>query len=134
MGLDVNYHEWAKPAIAKPGGRPRQREVAERSGVFTEGAVDAVDRTGLLVTSLEHLLLLSMLQHPSGQWRWGRYVVVYPDGNVDLAGVCSSYADLLTDGSSFSSATLEQILDGDALPSSTVAALRDRYIVSRQQI
>ena len=22
VGVDVNYHEWAKPAIAKPGGRP----------------------------------------------------------------------------------------------------------------
>ena len=33
------------------------------------------------MTWLEHLLLLSMLQHPSGEWTWGRYVVVHPAGN-----------------------------------------------------
>ena len=34
---------------------------------------------------LEHLLLLSMLQHASGTWSWGRYVVVHPAGNIDFA-------------------------------------------------
>ena len=34
---------------------------------------------------LEHLLLLSMLQHPSGGWPWGRYAVVHPPGNSDYA-------------------------------------------------
>ena len=33
---------------------------------------------------LEHLLLLSMLQHPSRTWSWGRYVVVHPAGNSEL--------------------------------------------------
>jgi hypothetical protein len=128
VGVDVNYHERAKPAIAKPIGRPRQRQVAERSGVFAQGAVDAVDGTDLLVTSLEHLLLLSMLQHASGRWSWGRYVVVYPAGNSDFADACGRYADLLTDRSTFSSATMEQLLDA-GLPPKTATGLRDRYIV-----
>lgn len=34
--------------------------------------------TDLLEMWLDHLLLLSMLQHPSGAWRWGRLVHVYP--------------------------------------------------------
>jgi hypothetical protein len=130
VALDVKYHEHAKPAIAKPGGRPRQREVAARSGIFVQGAVDAVDRTGLLVTSLEHLLLLSMLQHESGRWSWGRYVVVYPAGNSDFAHAYNRYADLLTDRSTFASATIEQLLDSGALPPKTATALRERYIVS----
>jgi hypothetical protein len=130
VAIDVNYHEHAKPAIAKPSGRPRQREVAARSGIFVQGAVDAVDRTDLLVTSLEHLLLLSMLQHESGLWSWGRYVVVYPAGNSDFADAYNRYADLLTDRSTFVSATIEELLDTRALPPETASALRERYIVS----
>jgi len=129
VGVDVNYHERTKPATAKPIGRPRQREVAERSGAFTQGAVDAVDKTDLLVTSLEHLLLLSMLQHASGRWSWGRYVVVYPAGSSDFADACTRYADLLTDRLTFSSVTIEELLDAGTIPAKTATALRERYIV-----
>ncbi len=129
VGVDVNYHDRAKAATAKPGGRQRQHEVAERAGIFAAGAVDAVDRTDLLVTSLEHLLLLSMLQHQSGLWSWGRYVVVYPAGNGDFADACTRYADLLTDRSTFASATVEELLDAGVLPAEAHTALRDRYIV-----
>ena len=128
IALDTKYHEHTKPAIAKPIGRRRQREVAAKAGVFRRGAVDAVDRTDLLVMSLEHLLLLSMLQHASGTWSWGRYVVVHPAGNTDFADACARYRALLVDESTFSSVTVEKLLDAGALPAPTVAALRDRYI------
>ena len=126
VAVDVNYHEYARRAIAKRVGRPRQREVAAKAGVFEDGAVDAVDRTDLLVMCLEHLLLLSMLQHETGRWRWGRYVVVHPAGNSDYADACSRYTDLLTDSSTFSSSTIEQLLR--ALPRKTAGALRERYV------
>jgi hypothetical protein len=129
IAIDVNYHEHAKPATAKPAGRPLQRKVARRSGIFVRGAIDAADRTDLLVTSLEHLLLLSMLQHKSGRWTWGRYVVVHPAGNTDFAGVCSRYAELLTDDSTYAATTIEELLEAGALPSETRKALRQRYIV-----
>jgi hypothetical protein len=126
VGLAVKYHESARSARAKPEGRPRQREVAERSGVFRPGVIDAVDRTDLLVTSLEHLLLLSMLQHASGSWSWGRYVVVYPAGNADHADAYDRYAELLAEASSFASITIEELLDRAALPATTV--LGERYL------
>jgi hypothetical protein len=128
IALDTNYHEAGKRATAKPAGRPRQREVAERSDAFRAGVIDAVDGTDLLVMSLEHLLLLSMLQHVSGTWSWGRYVVVHPAGNSDFAEACARYRALLVDQSTFSSVTVEELLDAGALPTPTVAALRDRYI------
>jgi hypothetical protein len=128
VGVSVNYHEHTRREIAKPVGRPRQREVGERAGVFTDGAIDAVDRTDLLVTCLEHLLLLSMLQHESGRWSWGRYVVVHPEGNTDYATLCERYAALLTDGSTFASATLEHLLD--TLPRRLATPLRERYLVA----
>ena len=68
------------------------------------GAIDAVKgRSDLAVMWLEHLLLLSMLQHPSGTWSWGRYVVVHPAGNSDFADACARYRDLLADESTFAS-------------------------------
>jgi PD-(D/E)XK nuclease superfamily len=130
VAIDVKYHEHAKPAIAKPGGRPRQREVAAQSGIFVRGAVDAVDRTDLLTTSLEHLLLLSMLQHESGRWSWGRYVVVYPAGNSDFADAYDRYANLLTDRSTFAATTIEELVDTCALPPKTLTAFRKRYIAT----
>ena len=126
VGVDVKYHEFARPATAKPVGRPRQREVAERSGVFEAGVIDAVDRTGLLVTSLEHLLLLSMLQHASGAWSWCRYVAVYPEGNSDFAEAYARYGDMLAEASTFAALTIEELLDGADLPATR--ALTERYL------
>jgi hypothetical protein len=131
VAVDVNYHEWAKPETPKPSNRSRNLEVAERSGAFAAGAAEALTgRSGLAVMWLEHLLLLSMLQHPSGHWRWGRYVVVHPAGNSDLADACARYRSLLADQTTFASVTLEELLDAGALPAPTVAALRDRYLPS----
>jgi hypothetical protein len=131
VGVDTNYHERTKPEIPKPSNLPRYLEVAERSGVFGPGAIDAVKgRSDLAVMWLEHLLLLSMLQHASGRWNWGRYVVVHPAGNSDFADACARYRDLLVDQSTFSSVTVEELLDANALPAQTTAALHDRYLPS----
>jgi hypothetical protein len=130
IALDVKYHERLKPETPKPIRVARYREVATRSAVFAPGKIDAVDRrTDLLVTWLEHLLMLSMLQHPTRTWRWGRFVVVHPAANVDFADACARYRDLVVDHSSFSSMTIEELLDADGLPSQTTAALRERYIL-----
>jgi hypothetical protein len=129
LAVDTKYHEWAKPEIPKPENLSRYVEVAERSGVFAPGALDSVKgRSELAVMWLEHLLLLSMLQHVSGAWRWGRYVVVHPAGNTDIAESCTRYRALLADESTFASTTLEDLLDAKALPAKTTAALRDRYV------
>jgi hypothetical protein len=131
VGLELKYHERAKPEIPKPSNLPRYREVAERSGVFKPGAIESVKgRSDLAVMWLEHLLLLSMLQHASGAWSWGRYVIVYPAGNSDFAEACARYAELLDDGSTFSSVTIEQLLDAGALPPKTATAMRARYTVA----
>jgi hypothetical protein len=131
VGLDAKYNERAKPEIPKPTNLPRYLAVAERSGVYGPGATDAVKgRSDLAVMWLEHLLLLSMLQHSSGTWSWGRYVVVHPAGNSDFADACARYRDLLVDQSTFSSVTVEGLLDANVLPAQTTAALRDRYLPS----
>jgi len=74
--------------------------------------------------------VLSMLQHPSRTWRWGRLVVVYPAGNSDYADACSRYRALLVDRSTFSTVTVEELLGAGVLPAPTAAALRERYVHS----
>jgi hypothetical protein len=129
VALDTKYHERLKPEIPKPSNLRRYLEVAERSGAFRPGAIDSVKgRSELAVMWLEHLLLLSMLQHASGRWSWGRYVVVHPAANSDFAEACARYRALLVDQSTFASAIVEELLDAGVLPTPTVAALRDRYI------
>jgi hypothetical protein len=132
VGVNTKYHERAKSEIPKPENLWRYVQVAERSGVFAPGAIDRVKgRSDLAVMWLEHLLLHSMLQHPSGAWTWGRYVVVYPAGNPDIAGLCARYGDLLADQSTFASMTIEELLDGRVLPARTTTALRKRYLTGQ---
>jgi hypothetical protein len=129
VAVDTKYHERAKSEIPKPENLRRYLEVAERSRVFAPGATDTVKgRSELAVMWLEHLLLLSMLQHPSGAWSWGRYVVIYPASNPDMAELTARYASLLVDKSTFASMTIEELLDRRALPARTVTAVRARYL------
>jgi hypothetical protein len=129
VAVDTNYHEWSKPEIPKPSNLARYLEVAKRSGVFKAGATDSVKgRSELATMWLEHLLLLSMLQQPSAAWDWGRYVVVYPAGNSDVAAACDRYRGLLKDTATFSSLTIEELLGTNVLPKQTTVALRERYL------
>lgn len=129
IAIDTKYRDWTKPETPRPENRWRYEEVAERSGIFRPGAVDRLKvRSGLAVMWLEHLLLLSMLQHPSGRWRWGIYVVLHPEGNADFVEACARYSDLLRDGSTFASTTLEEVLASSALLRTTRTILRERYV------
>jgi hypothetical protein len=129
VGVDVEYHEAAKSETPKPTNLRRYVELAELSRAFRPGAIDQVKGTSpLAVMWLEHLLLQSMLQHESGSWTWGRYVVIYPAGNADFVEACARYRDLLADESTIGSMTLEAVLDADVLAAPTAAALRERYL------
>jgi hypothetical protein len=129
VGVDVKYHARLKAEQPKPQNLWRYREVHERSGAFRPAAFDALSgRSDLWHLWLEHLLLLSMLQHPSGAWTWGRYLFIYPSGNVDMADADARYRDLLADDSTFASVTLENMVAAKVLPTATTSALRERYL------
>jgi hypothetical protein len=129
VGIDVTFHERLTLETPKPENLWRNREVHERSGAFRPEAFERVKgRSDLWSPWLEHLLLLSMLQHPLGGWTWGGFVIVHPAGNVDMADLAARYRDLLVDDSTFRSTTLEDVLATGALPSTSVRALRERYL------
>ena len=129
VAVDVKYHERNKAETPRPDNLARYASVAKRSRTFAPGAIDALARRGdLCVMWLEHLLLLSMLQHASGTWTWGRYVVVHPTGNSDIADACARYRSMLGDDVTFATTTLEQLLDTETIPRTTVVGLRERYL------
>jgi hypothetical protein len=130
VGVVTAYRDVNRRQPPKPRRLPRYREITETSGIFGPGAIVAVNGTELIHIWLDHLLVLSMLQHPSRAWRWGRLVVVHPADNTDFAEACARYGDLLVDRSMFSSMTIEELLDARALPAQTTTALRERYLPS----
>jgi hypothetical protein len=69
-----------------------------------------------------------MLQHRSGTWTFGRYVVVHPEGNIDFAEGCARYRSFLADETTFASLTLEELLGAGALPKKAEARIRERYL------
>jgi hypothetical protein len=96
---------------------------------FGEDRVESLGgRSDLWSPWLEQLLLFSMLQHPGGTWTWGRFVVVHPVDNLDMADMCARYQVLLRDPAKFRSTTLEDVLDSGVLPARSVRSLRERYV------
>jgi len=103
-------------------------EIHDRSGAFGSDAVDTLNPSRLSMIWLEHLLLLSMLQHESSRWTWGRYIVVHPEANTDIAYANDEYRKLLTDDATLGAATIEDLLAASGLKRKTTAALRRRYL------
>jgi hypothetical protein len=131
VAVEVAYHERLKPETPKPENLWRYREVHERSDAFTPEAFDGVHgRSDLWSPWLQQLLLFSMLQHPSGAWTWGRFVIVHPADNPDMEDMCARYAALLEDKATFLPTTLEKVLATGALPAASVRELRDRYVAT----
>lgn len=129
VAVAVTYHERSKAEIPKPENRDRYTEVAERSGVFGAGAIEALlARSDLCVMWLEHLLVSSMLQHPRHGWTWARYLVVHPASNPDVVDMCSRYRALLTDETTFATMTLGGLLDSGVLAPDAVSVVRERYL------
>jgi len=128
VAVDVTYREVANREGVKPTHLPRFAEIHDRSGAFVPGAVDAFSRSLLAVMWLEHILLLSMLQHASGHWTWGRYVIVHPRGNTDAVQRIDEYRGQLADDATFASMTIEGLLGAKALTPRTTTALRRRYL------
>lgn len=129
VAVGVTYHEYNKAETPKPENLARYSKVAERSRVFAPGAIATLkQRSDLCELWLQHLLLLSMLQHHSGEWTWGRYLIVHPADNTDAVDACARYHEFLADSATFDVMTVEQLLATGSIPDTTIAALRHRYL------
>ena len=129
LGIDVKYRELFDRTGVKPAHLPRFAEIHDRSGIFRPETMELLPRSRRSMIWLEHLLLLSMLQHESGRWSWGRYVVVHPEGNTNVAQAVAEYRDVVVDDATFTSATIEELLAAKVLAPKTGAALGRRYLL-----
>ncbi|MGI9646865.1 MAG: PGN_0703 family putative restriction endonuclease, partial [Ilumatobacteraceae bacterium] len=127
LAIDVKYREVVDRKGVKPTHLPRFVEIHDRSGAFPSGTADVLGPSRLSMIWLEHLLVLSMLQHESGRWTWGRYVVVHPRANTNVSFANDEYRELLADDATFASAAIEELLAAKALAQKTAVALRRRY-------
>jgi hypothetical protein len=70
-----------------------------------------------------------MRQHPHRQWEWARFALIHPADNSSVASAIGAYREVLTDEATFSTLTLEGLLDTpDALPRETARLVRARYL------
>ncbi|MEP7112929.1 MAG: hypothetical protein ABI862_06665 [Ilumatobacteraceae bacterium] len=129
VAVGVRYHEYNKAETPRPENLAHYSKVAERSHVFVPGAIATLEQRGdLCELWLQHLLLLSMLQHHSGEWTCGRYLIVHPADNADAVDACARYHDFLADPATFAVMTIEQLFQTGTIPATTIAALRHRYL------
>ena len=128
LAVDVTYRELIERKGVKAAHLPRFIDIHDRSGAFTPDTADRLHRSRLAMVWLEHLLLLSMLQHESGRWTWGRYAMVHPAANTNVAGAIDAYRDVLRDDRTFAASTIEELLAAKVLAPKTGAALRRRYV------
>lgn len=130
VGIETKLHEHAKKeGKPKPKALSRYREVAARAGIFVAGAEDAIVGTRLQQLWLDHLLVLSMLQHPSRKWTWGRFVLVFPEENPSFTSAAAAYRALLTDARTFETRSLRSFASTpELMDDASRAAFHDRYL------
>jgi hypothetical protein len=131
IAIETKYHEDIRRERAPHPVRrlPRYRDVTEAAGIFDGAWETAVVGTDLQQLWLDHLLVLSMLQHPTESWSWGRLVVVYPRANTSVRAAVERYGELLRPTDTFEVRTIEELLKEHVLQEpSTEAAFRDRYL------
>lgn len=137
IGIETKYHE-AVDIEARPNEvtrLPRYTEITEQAKidgkpVFKPGWAGRVLGTELQQIWRDHLLLLSLLQHDSGRWAGGCYVLVYPNGHTGFAAAGKTYRDeVLADTSTFRLITVEELLKHEVLHRpETASAFKERYL------
>lgn len=129
LGVETKYHEDCKAEkVPSDDRRKRYLKVARESGVFQEAAFEEIMGTDLQQIWLDHLLALSMTQHPSKKWSWAGFVLVHPARNPSYALACNEYKKKLKDPTSLLVSTIESLLSAGVLPSETATAFIDRYL------
>lgn len=129
VGVETKYHEVAtKEDPPGPNRLPRYEEVTDSSDAFKPDWREKLIGTSLQQIWLDHLLVLSMLQHPSGEWSSGRYVLVRPEANSSFRELVEQYREVLVDAETFAELTVEELLDAHVLPDGIEREFRARYL------
>jgi hypothetical protein len=129
LGVETKYHEHCKREDAPNDARlDRYGKVTGRSGVMSPESMATLPGTDLQQIWLDHLLALSMLQHPSRAWSRAGFMLVHPAKNPSFARATARYMGILKDQASIRVSTLESLLAARVLPQAAASAFADRYL------
>jgi len=111
VGIEVKYAENMNVEPAK--FRDKYKVVAETSGVFVPGAIEALCAMPKPIEQLwrDHLLCLSMQPPVNTDYAEGAFVFLYPQANKACYDAVQGYAKRLANKESFQSLTMEAFCD-----------------------
>ncbi|MEP7055785.1 MAG: hypothetical protein ABI912_11105 [Actinomycetota bacterium] len=129
LGIEVKYAENMSVSRAEDRGH---RLLAEATDVFRLERLDELERPPLQQLWLDHLLALRMVQVDPDQWRWGKFITLYPTGNIRCDRIVTRYRECIRDESTFSIVTLEHFTEAllAEAPGPWPQELRRRYLGS----
>ncbi|MBN1184209.1 MAG: hypothetical protein JXB49_18110 [Bacteroidales bacterium] len=95
IGVEVKYSEALKDNPAK--FKPRYKEVAEFSGVFTSKGIEMLMEMPMSLEQIwrDHLLALSMIPPVNSDYQEGFFVYLYPKDNTQCYNALDRYFSLL---------------------------------------
>ncbi len=129
IGIETKYHEHAKEdSPPKSPALQRYLDVANTSQQFKDDKVDGIAGRPVQQLWQDHLLALSMKDHPSKKWTWVKYALVYPEGNVSFMTAANHYRDYLEHTGTFTTLTVEQLLSSGLYPIPDERMLHGRYL------
>ncbi len=96
IGIEVKYAETLNDVPASIKGK-KYKEVAETSNVFTANGIKYLCTMPESLEQIwrDHLLALSILQHPSQKYQEGFFLYLYPKGNKECSEALSKYRKYL---------------------------------------
>lgn len=126
LGIEVKYHEDMRDAPARH--RPRYDEVASAMDCFSASGMGRLRSKPLQQVWRDHMLAGSILL--AGGYGDGLFAILYPKDNVHCHKVVREYKSCLTDDRSFTSWTLEGVIDAlrQCTDQEWVGQVADRYV------
>ncbi len=128
VGIEVKYVEDLDVTPARH--RARYDEVAGAMRCFVPGALHRLRQKPLEQLWRDHLLAGSLLLDSGSGFEQGTFAVLYPSGNATVAKAVEGYRAWLTEGASFTTWTLEVVLDAieEAGAGTWAREVRERYL------
>ena len=128
VGVEVKYVEDLDRDEARY--RKRYDEVTRQMGIFEPTALSQLRERPLEQFWRDHLLVGGMLLDQESGFERGMFAVLYPKGNTVIESAVTRYRSCLLDAATFTSWTLEQVLDAvdQAGAAGWVTEVRERYL------
>lgn len=127
VGIEVKYAE--NLDVDEARHRARYDEITREMNIFVPSSLPALRVRPLEQFWWDHLLACSLLLDRASGFNHGAFIVLYPEGNTIVEAAVADYGSCLVDSTTFTSWTLEHVLDAldDAGAGAWARRVRKRY-------